>query len=92
MIRIINEVEVHQINGVNTDSDTVTKITVESHPVNKDWSLIRVVGYGDGELSDINIVLAVKTDDLIRAAQNSANRGTTDSDDYIKECFAYNRA
>ncbi len=79
MIKVINEVEVREVNGLRPGEDRPLKILVESHPLNELWSTIRING------SVINVELAVKTDDLIRAAQNSANQGTTDFDDHMKK-------
>lgn len=77
MIKIVNEVEIREVDGLRPEEDK--KILVESHPLNEDWSIIRIGG------SSVTADIAVKTDDLIRAAQNSANRGTTDFDDHMKK-------
>jgi hypothetical protein len=84
MIKSINNIEIYEVNGMDPDPARTDPplITLESHPLNEDWSVIRIgaaVSGGNG------VHIAIKTDDLIRAAQNSANRGTTNWQDHMKK-------
>lgn len=85
MLKVVNEVEVREVNGEDPDRAGTDwpSITVESHPLNEDWSVICI---GEQLIADrISVRITVKTDDLHRACENSANRGTTYFDDHMKK-------
>jgi hypothetical protein len=85
MLKIVNSIEVREVNGQDPDPAGTDRpsITVESHPLNEDWSIICI---GEQLIADrISARIAVKTDDLRRACENSANRGTSDFDDHMKK-------